>query len=300
MGSSGKKQEAVRRYVRSRAPRMQWTAELHSSFLQAIECLGGEHNATPKLVLKVMGVKELTISHVKSHLQMYRGPCTRKAKRETEPQLLQRRHSCAADEQGGGGPNAPFMCPPLKRARTTGTGTEAADKGMQGGQSQGISGMKTSGAVNRYCIDDYYMQAMAMERRIMEGLNGWQRDAAPAAAVSDLQTVGCLEQGSGDFKIIKPEAHHYYPGLVVKKQDPKEKDSNGAGQCSLSLSLGLDPRCFRAAVSSSSPSEGSCIISSSPPPPPRRRSSSHCSGHSGYSDTQGVNLDLSLSIYGSY
>lgn len=70
MGGSVKKQEAVRRYVRSRAPRMQWTAELHRSFLQAIECLGGEHNATPKLVLQVMGVKELTISHVKSHLQV--------------------------------------------------------------------------------------------------------------------------------------------------------------------------------------------------------------------------------------
>ncbi|XP_037481772.1 putative Myb family transcription factor At1g14600 isoform X1 [Triticum dicoccoides] len=296
MGSSGKKQEAVRRYVRSRAPRMQWTAELHRSFLQAIECLGGEHNATPKLVLQVMGVKELTISHVKSHLQMYRGPSTRKAKKETEPQLLQRRHSCAADEQqGGGGPNATFMCPPLKRARTT--GTEAADKGMQGGQSQGISGTKTSGAVNRYCIDDYYsMQAMAMERRIMEGLS-CQRDAA--AAVSSLRTVGCLEQGSGDFKqIIKPEAH-YYPGLAVKKQDPKEKpkekDSNGAEQCSLSLSLGPDPRCLRA-VSSSSPSEGSCIISSSSSPPRRRRSSSHCSGHSGCFDAQGVNLELSLSI----
>ncbi|XBI93853.1 hypothetical protein VPH35_030612 [Triticum aestivum] len=294
MGGSVKKQEAVRRYVRSRAPRMQWTAELHRSFLQAIECLGGEHNATPKLVLQVMGVKELTISHVKSHLQMYRGPSTRKAKKETEAQLLQRRHSCAADEQQGGGPK-PFMCPPLKRVRT-GAGTEAAhEAGMQGGQ--GISGMMTSGAVNQYSIDDYYyMQAMAMQRRIMEGLS-CQRDAA-AAAASSLQTVACLEQGSGDFKqIIKPEAH-YYPGLVVKKLDPKE-DSNGAEQCSLSLSLGLDPRCFRAAVSSSSPSEGSCIISSSSPPPPRRRSSSHYSGHSGCFDAQGINLELSLSICGS-
>lgn len=68
---------------------------------------------------------------------------------------------------------------------------------MQG--SQGISEMKTSGAVNQYCIDDY-LQAMAMERRIMEGLSSWQRDAA--AAASNLQTVGCLEQGSvGDFKV---------------------------------------------------------------------------------------------------
>ncbi|XP_044967477.1 myb family transcription factor MOF1-like isoform X1 [Hordeum vulgare subsp. vulgare] len=300
MWSSVKKQqEPVRRYVRSRVPRMQWTAELHSSFLQAIESLGGEPNATPKRVLEAMGVKELTISHVKSHLQMYRGPSTRKDKKEAQPQPqpLQRRHSCAADEQGCGGPK-PFMCPPLKRARTT--GTVAAHKGMQG--SKGISETKTSGAANQYCIDDY-MQAMAMERRIKEeGLSGWQRDAAPAAAVSSLQTVGCLEQGSalaGDFKqIIKPEARYCYPGLAVKKQDLKEekpeKDSSGTEQCALSLSLGTDPKCFRA-VSSSSPSEGSCIISSSPP----RRSSSHCSGHSGYLDAQGVNLELSLSICGS-
>nr|KYP41719.1 Myb family transcription factor APL [Cajanus cajan] len=51
-------------------PRLKWTLDLHERFIEAVNHLGGADKATPKTILKLMGIPGLTLCHLKSHLQV--------------------------------------------------------------------------------------------------------------------------------------------------------------------------------------------------------------------------------------
>nr|GMD28707.1 myb family transcription factor PHL8-like [Ipomoea batatas] len=70
---------------REAKPRLKWTAELHETFVDAVQQLG---EATPKSLMKAMNIRGLSLYHLKSHLQKYR-----------HGKSHQSRHSCPTRQQ---------------------------------------------------------------------------------------------------------------------------------------------------------------------------------------------------------
>ncbi|KAM0853952.1 hypothetical protein ACQ4PT_050736 [Festuca glaucescens] len=306
----------VRRYTRSTVPRMRWTAQLQQSFLRAVDCLGGPDSAkaTPKRILQLMGVGGLTISHVKSHLQMYR--CTphgigkkddanAKPNRfllsayfpsEMQPQLRPKNHSFVIHELGPEG----FIFPPMKRAKVGTTGVTATYKSMQGNSDMRMMMIPGSQCCG---IDDYVRaQAMSMDSRWQTASANLQELGGPWAWVQ------CPDDPS---KVTDPEAPHHMnhtartlPSMesyqswsflfssATTGEDEPGDSASAANKRSPSPWFAVEQRALNDVFSW--PSDSSCVLSPSP------RSFNDCSGPPGCSFAgQHVNLELSLSIPGS-
>ncbi|CAL9130257.1 unnamed protein product [Musa textilis] len=100
----------VRQYNRSETPRIRWTEELHGRFLEAVHALGGRNKATPKQILQLMGVKGLAMSHVKSHLQMYRITSSPARLHRPPPENPTRPRRAPHDSSQDPHRNAAFIC----------------------------------------------------------------------------------------------------------------------------------------------------------------------------------------------
>lgn len=153
---------------------MRWPHELHDRFEEAVNQLGGPDRATPNGILRAMGIPELTIYHVKSHLQVQK--CL-KLKIEAQGRFLGR----IVEENQNGNPkytksssqvSFPSLCDSESNAKEFETDSEGGKAEIQSEEDfQALKRLRTENHVflpSRYQLEPLnlvpYNQNMVLQR----------------------------------------------------------------------------------------------------------------------------------------